>query len=873
MKKKNRDLILEYLEQNLINGGKGASTSVIADDLQMQRTNVSKLLNLLIKEGFVEKTQNSYPILYKRTSLNFSNDNILVFKSLIGHDRSLKRPIYLAKSAVLYPNHPLNILVLGNRGSGKSLFVRKIYEFALEKGVLSEDCGFVKLNCIYYKDDLNSLRLRFQECVEKAKKGFLFIDNIQLLDSKSKSDLSTIIDNDNIVDTKEDRIRMIVCAMPPVINTDIFFENITSKITIVIELPNLQNRGLKERFDFIHKFFCDETDASSCDIRVSSEILIALLLYPCDNIKQLFNDIRQACASAYVRDKNSNASTINVLMSDFPQEVRLGLLTYKNMQSDIDAIIQNESEYVFSKKDLTILGNKNSNKNSIYNWINNKRNELFKKGFSLSDTNTIISAGLETEINKYKQNAMNMVVDKKQLSQLVDSKIITMVEEFLDYAGKSLNRYFPMSVHHGLCLHLQTVLSEKSIVSNFKAGNVIEFIEKHRDEYSLAMAFTDKINLSFDVELPIEETIIITTFLYETVDSIRQNNKPSLLLAMHGAGVAKALADTLMMLTDVKLYYYDLSLNKKPIDAFDDIKRVVLNIPHENGILVLYDMGSLKDIFNMIAMETAINIKTVEMPFILQILDICRKLMITGSIDELYQVFRKDPVFSFDSEKAKKYRAIITFCMTGEGGALETKKYIEKKYDLEDIEIIPLQLKEQSLFLQELNTISKDKEIICLIGTFNPNIYGIPYIPIENVFKSENYALGDLLNKDHIIKQDFINNSEIIIQHLSSDLKNIDVIKIKNQVINFVTNLEDELKYSIDMNVKIGLLVHVVCMLDRLKGGNDSGINPFKKTIIEHNLSLYRTIVKELSVFEKELDVNVSDDEICNIISILKKTR
>ena len=76
----------------------------------------------------------------------------------------------------------------------------------------------------------------------------------------------------------------------------------------------------------------------------------------------------------------------------------------------------------------------------------------------------------------------------------------------------------------------------------------------------------------------------------------------------------------------------------------------------------------------------------------------------------------------------------------------------------------------------------------------------------------------------------------------------------------------------VEMNEKIGLLVHLACTLDRLKAGNITPNNLNKEEVIRKNMYLYRIIVKHMIELEKAFSVNVSDDEICNIIYILKKS-
>ena len=87
MRIKNRDLILEFLGKCYENESRGATTSDISKTLQMQRTNVSKLLNELCAEGLVEKDSTNYPVIYRRTKMGKSRE-AQIFETLIGYDGS-----------------------------------------------------------------------------------------------------------------------------------------------------------------------------------------------------------------------------------------------------------------------------------------------------------------------------------------------------------------------------------------------------------------------------------------------------------------------------------------------------------------------------------------------------------------------------------------------------------------------------------------------------------------------------------------------------------------------------------------------------------------------------------------------------------------
>ena len=116
--KSTKDVVYEYIQKINVEE-KGVETKKIAEDLNMQRSNVSALLNTLVKEKLVIKT-NTRPVLYRINDEALNEHDKDSFNQLIGADGSLKNAVQLAKAAILYPNYGLDVLVSAGGGCGTS---------------------------------------------------------------------------------------------------------------------------------------------------------------------------------------------------------------------------------------------------------------------------------------------------------------------------------------------------------------------------------------------------------------------------------------------------------------------------------------------------------------------------------------------------------------------------------------------------------------------------------------------------------------------------------------------------------------------------------------------------------------------------------
>ena len=146
--KSNKEKVYDFIRLHADEkADRGISTAYIADAMELQRTNVSSILNLLVQEGRIQKC-NGRPVLYKVGREESTLEEC--FSDLIGADGSLRQIIQLAKAAVLYPQRSLNTLLVGARGTGKSRLAQRMYRFAVEQKILPENAPFLHIDCHDY---------------------------------------------------------------------------------------------------------------------------------------------------------------------------------------------------------------------------------------------------------------------------------------------------------------------------------------------------------------------------------------------------------------------------------------------------------------------------------------------------------------------------------------------------------------------------------------------------------------------------------------------------------------------------------------------------------------------------------------------------
>ncbi len=859
--KTNIDVVFEKMNQLDIcmPNNEGVTTEELSGFVELQRSNVSALLNQLVKEGKVEKIKGKpvhFRLVTKETNKNF--------ESLIGYDSSLKNAIETAKASILYPKQLTNVLVLGKDGCGKSTFVQAMYDFAVKNYIFKKNAQYLKINCRQYMESESELdEILFDKKSSKYlfnswTSGLLFINHIEKLRPNQKRQLVELIENESLTASKDKRI--IVCGY----DESTFSEEkewYMQKFTIVISLPALNQRSFEERFLLIGLFLKQQIDIINKKLIINPSLMKSLLLYDCDNnIKNLQNDLNSGIAKGYGRNKDSDILVLT--FSDFPVKVRNGYLFYQKNRFKIDQLVKDACAYCIDKKHST-----------FYVEQNKKELELSDDNSFKNETEENIPEFLGGNLDTYLSNINDQSINLDQISKVCDKEILLEVQDFLSEIQKETGRIFSATVYYSLCLHLNSLLERRESQQKFSMQQALEIMDKHKKEYQYSLNFCAKFEKKHGLKLPIDEVIFVTLFLINESFVNDDCDQVVILIAMHGYGTAQSLVRTAQTLVKSNnIYGFDLNLNEDISIAYQKLKDKILSINRNCGVLVIYDMGSFETMLQMISLETNIPIRTIEMPITLAAIDCSRKAEFGTSIDEIYisvqeslnrHKKKEDTIYS----KADTKKAIITLCMSGEGGAKRIREYLISNCKITDIQIIPLAISNRNELLNRLTEINSRQKIVCIIGSYNPQIYGIRFINLEELFSTDSSDIKELLFNE-ISQIDDIDYIQVF-SYIENQFKHLNTQKIKNPLFECVNKLSTQ--FHLSKSVSFGLLMHIASMLNGLVEMSDMPVYSNSKKI----LSTYSTDAKKIKTYLNKLEmicnVDCGEDEIAGIISIIRK--
>lgn len=872
-----KDTIFEFVQQEIYTNPTnvhGVETKTIAASLNMHRSNVSALLNELVKEEKLIKTL-TRPVYYQLPNQANQSCETSPFACIVGYNGSLRNAIQLAKAAILYPRSSLNVLICSKTGCGSSYFASLMFKYAIEKGVLKKDAAFVKINCKHYEknvaaisDDLFGVNENLDySAFAKAQKGMLFIDNFDLLDAKQQSRIFTFLETNKVFSENSavsqvfENIFLVLACSPQ--NA----AQINRRIPVTIELPELNTRPLEERFDLINHFFTIEGSNSDRSIEVTKEALQALLLYDFPfNIKELELQIKAACAKAYIRVVEDGKQDINICLSDFDSTIKKALLKLKDHFIDIENLL-GKSEVIYYDKNKGYQENYGlDNEYEVYTEIKKQFDELSNRGISHTSVKNVIKTHIQNLFKKYSYyNAYDDQINLEQLSKIVDSEIIDLVKGWLGGCKKELGRNFKSNVFYGLCLHINSLLTLNTNQQRVDKQQIIKIIQNYPKEYAASVQLADLLKEFKDIQLPVEEIVLVTMFLIET-DEGEEENHPVVLYIMHGASTASSLCDVTNSLTHCyNAYSYDLALDIQSKQAMEEIKHLILKINQGQGVLIIYDMGSIKTMVEAIAEEIDVKLRYMNIPITLIGIDVARKCSMETDLDYIYHMANLEVKNMYNIEE-KRNDIIITLCHTGEGGAIQLKHYIDQ-YSKLGMKTIALSISARGDLLKEVMSLQKTYRIHAFVGTYDPRLFGVPFIPISKIFEKDKDVLDRILMFEPIESRSY--DYTEVYSYLEEQLKYVSIPKLKMVLPDIIDELS--FLYPLTEDQRMGLFMHLACLVERLQDGAKVVKNNEKNKILASFEEDYKAITKIVSSLEKTFKVIIDDNEIATLIMIIKK--
>lgn len=837
-KEKILDLLKKFSKED-IKDTLGLTANEIAENLNLKRNVVSHYLNELYEEGIANKT-NSRPVYYSYKTLKKEKSKEQdIFKTLIGHDSSLKLQVDQCKIAASYPSG-LPIILTGESGVGKSFIANLIYDYGKSNNFIKEDAPFIIFNCAEYANNPELLTAKlfgYQKgaftgatsdtygLIEEANDGYLFLDEVHRLSPEGQEKLFLVLDKgiysrlgENSIKRKAN-IRFIFATTED--PEEILLETFLRRIPLNIKIPSLSERSVDERLAFIYRFYKEEAEKINCNIEISEQVLNFLSTINLKgNIGSLINIVKYSCAYSYNKGLKDDSfeNKIFIHINNLPPKTLINL----------------DCQYIKKYNLSNMVIDLNDHNELNYKSFFKEKNKVDKKIESLSD-----------DTMKYKKNIITFESLIKStnltLNNIVDD-IIFKKEDFEFYMiskeviGKNVkNALKLLEENYGIKYYGNTsnVLSEIILYfwqnSNKELSKNKRYYEKVLDIlkelfpkcYMISSKLLKILELSLDCKFDYRLLVYLNYYFYNMLK--KSDQFINTIIIAHGYSTASSIASVSNKLIGEFIFEaFDMPIEVSTEEIAKKIKKYLKTLDTTKGVLILVDMGSLEGLYDFLKDSVNGDIGIINNITTQIALDVGIRVNNGSTVKEIIKCADKFNTIKcqyFQYENTKK-NVILTTCISGLGTALKIRDALKDCINDKNIEVLAYdynKLKHNKLE----DDVFKEYNVLLIVGTCTLKIKDVPYINIDNLITRDGEKVLNkvLKNKLSTLTLEDVNNNiikQFSLQNILNRLTMLNPNKIIDQSEVVISNLEVSLKRKFNNNLKVSLLIHISCLVERI---------------------------------------------------------
>lgn len=325
-----------------------------AEQLNISRNLASQYLNQLVHENVLLKI-NSRPVCFLHIraleeltglrirremfeDLDEFHDYIRgqhhSFQSLIGFDGSLSDCIEQIKIAAYYPPNGLPMMLIGKRGTGKSLLCSLTFQYMKSMDILSDDAVYIR-SSFHASGTRNEAVIKKlfadkESVIRKNRTGLMVLEKFHRLDKPLQTRVLDFVDQLN---TEKNFSWRVILTSEPTESHEIenFWRN---RIPVIAYCPELKQRSRQEKERMVLQFFVREENSIQKAVRISRKVFTHLVDYRFDNnIEGLQSEIRKMCARAYLYQKDETALSIHSYY--FSEELLNNITVEKDFEEEL----------------------------------------------------------------------------------------------------------------------------------------------------------------------------------------------------------------------------------------------------------------------------------------------------------------------------------------------------------------------------------------------------------------------------------------------------------------------------------------------------------------------------------------------------------
>lgn len=802
-----------------------------------------------------------------------------VFKNLVGSSGSLSYVIEQCKAAMTYPGNGLPLLLQGQTGTGKSYIAQLLYEYGKEKRIIDKKDRFVTVNCAEYANNPEILMTNLfgykkgaytgadrdtPGILAAAEGGVLFLDEVHDLKPECQEKIFLFMDKGiyhMVGDNEkwiEGKVRIIFATTED--PDTVLLKTLLRRIPIIVKIPSLSERPLKEKKELIYYLFDKEQKI------INRKIVLSKLAYKTiesfqykSNIGQMKNIIRASVAKALLHGTNES-DILEIHMYDLPEKIVHIEVKDNTFQFDDRTMIEissilnykdnDSSLYLMNQsilKQLSNLKNKEKSFESFLEFSYLRLEQYFDYLFFEYTNNSPRINIIENLVN----NIFNITTDRLNIERFSNNEI-SILSKFLFDFSRQYNFEYYLKKDYGPELNQCVALIK----------------ERYPSEWMLIQETSALIENSLHITMGILGTLDLFIIIHRFNRILTSARVPGIIIA-RGYSIASSIAEFTNEFLNQHIFdAIDMHLESDFKVAARKLEEYLKRFDNLKEIIVMVDMGDIENIHQFLK-----SFKNIDIGFINNVstrlaLDIGCMITEDYSIEQILREASERNKHKYSIVKnRKKGNSVITVCETGIGTAEKIAELLNRSLPKDtELHIFPYDFRSLSEKKLELQVFEKYR-VLFIVGTSDPNIPGIEFISIEKIIGGQccdklSDLFGGIINKGDMVR--FRHN---IIRNFSLDnLLDYLTILDSEKIVGSVEKIIDEIQKGLDMelpsDIIMGLYIHISCLIERLI--IDKHIIKFDNLdefIIKHK-DFIKLVKAAFSDIEKNYNVEIPVSEI-----------
>lgn len=896
--KETKTVNLEELDDKFTAGGIAKALNAKRNTVSLylnQLTNEEKLVKIetrpvhfLHRSSFEKENYKLKKSVYQSvTKLEQENSNQDLLKRFVQINPSLKESIERVRAAVLYPNGGLPLLINGESGTGKSYLVSLINRFCRTHKLIKKSAPFITINCAQYADNPELLTSNLfgykkgaftgadedhEGAFVEADGGILFLDEVHRLGPKGQEKLFTYLDQGIVYpvgETKKGkRVHVRLCfATTEDLDTS-FLTTFTRRIPVKITLPPLSQRSKEERLNLVYTLFNNEQKKIAKPLSISDQVLDMLANYqPTGNIGDLKNAIKLTIARANADQKDNE--TITLTAYNLPLDVLSKSKVEVYHPSSKPIMITNETE-------VDDLIERNFPEKKIFL---NSLNKLLKV-YEQSDDNL---AECESKLKQIVYQLFDSLLFEKNNSDHIP--LLSYVIDGVNHLFEQMKTAYQLKISNNAVYAVSYYLFERQKfqwssdeIKNQKALVKLnkDVRQRYLDIYVYVTKLINLIKTNLDIELNEVDYIFLTIYLNK-LEIITKTGLIKAIVIAHGYATAGSIANVVNRLLGAHtLDAFDMPINVSTQEIADKIIDYTENNDVTHGLIILVDMGSLKEIETLFPRQINAPILLINNVSTLLALTVGESILKKRNFRKISQLVKQtgEIEIKLTYPETSKQKVILTTCYSGIGTATHVARLLERCLPNKKIKIVPYDF--QALKdTHEVGIIKKMYEVVGIIGTENPSINGIDFIYLEQILSDKDTAkLSDWL-KTAFSNQEIETILNNLVKNFSLEqtinmVTILDAPKVIENITIFIQELERRFSITLSNQKKFTLYVHVSYLIERLIRKEANNINPeFEERFAQKYQRELDEIDVAFNVIKENYSVKIPKSELIYIDQII----